>query len=173
MSGRYDEKGSSTTAKTALGFGIAGTALGLMKGNNCGGGLLGNLFGGNCNDNGNACYENSPRAVYDLEQARAGNEARTELYMLEKHILPIMNKQAEMDKQIAVNGAEDKAAFTIQTLMTDAKIEKATCGVVRGQLYLNPNQMADPYTGGYNEIVSRHYPRPFGGCNDDCGHGCR
>ena len=44
MSGEFASKG---VAGTGLGFGIAGTALGLLN-NSCNGGLLGGLFGGNC-----------------------------------------------------------------------------------------------------------------------------
>lgn len=44
-------------AGSALGLGIAGTALGLMNGNNCGNGLLGGLFGGN------SCYDQKVSAL--------------------------------------------------------------------------------------------------------------
>lgn len=44
MSGEFASKG---VAGTGLGFGIAGTALGLLN-NSCNGSLLGGLFGGNC-----------------------------------------------------------------------------------------------------------------------------
>lgn len=48
--GEYASKG---LAWTGLGFGLAGSVLGLSNNNcGCGGGLLGNLFGGNCNRNG-------------------------------------------------------------------------------------------------------------------------
>lgn len=36
---------SSAVGNTALGFGIAGTALGLMNNNGCGNGIFGGLFG--------------------------------------------------------------------------------------------------------------------------------
>ena len=42
--GEFASKG---VAGAGLGLGIAGTALGLLN-NNCGNGLLGGLFGGNC-----------------------------------------------------------------------------------------------------------------------------
>lgn len=48
------EYASKGVAGTGLGFGIAGTALGLLNGNGCGGGILGNLLGGNCGCNGRA-----------------------------------------------------------------------------------------------------------------------
>lgn len=42
------EYASKGVAGTGLGFGIAGTALGLLNGGGCGGGILGNVLGGNC-----------------------------------------------------------------------------------------------------------------------------
>ena len=46
---------------TGLGFGIAGTALGLLNGG--GNGILGGLFGNNC-----GCSENAPINRYELTQ---------------------------------------------------------------------------------------------------------
>lgn len=67
---------SAATGNTALGFGIAGTALGLMNGNRCGnnGGLLGGLLGGNC---GNDCYvtEREQNLAIALAQAQSREQA--------------------------------------------------------------------------------------------------
>ena len=52
------EFASKGVAGTGLGLGIAGTALGLM---NNGGGILGNLFGGN-----HCCGESAPVSRYEL-----------------------------------------------------------------------------------------------------------
>lgn len=46
--GEFASKG---VAGTGLGLGIAGTALGLLNNGGCGNGVLGGLFGGNCNRN--------------------------------------------------------------------------------------------------------------------------
>lgn len=54
------EFASKGVAGSGLGLGIAGTALGLLNGNN---GLLGGLFGNNC-----ACSENMPVSRYELGQ---------------------------------------------------------------------------------------------------------
>lgn len=43
------EYASKGVAGAGLGTGIAGLALGVLNGANCGNGLLGGLFGGNCN----------------------------------------------------------------------------------------------------------------------------
>lgn len=45
-----EEYASKGVAGTGLGLGIAGTALGILNGSNNGNGLLGGLFGGNCNN---------------------------------------------------------------------------------------------------------------------------
>lgn len=52
---------SKGIAGTGLGFGIAGTALGLLNGG--GNGILGGLFGGGAN-----CHENMPVNRYELNQ---------------------------------------------------------------------------------------------------------
>ena len=54
------EFASKGVAGSGLGLGIAGTALGLLNGNN---GLLGGLFGNNC-----GCSENMPVTRYELNQ---------------------------------------------------------------------------------------------------------
>lgn len=52
MGSPTQEYASKGVAGTGLGLGIAGTALGLLNSGNCGnGGILGNLFGGNCCNN--------------------------------------------------------------------------------------------------------------------------
>lgn len=76
VNGKSYSVGSAATANTALGFGIAGTALGLMNNGGCGnnGGLLGGLFGGNrCND----CYvtEREQNLAIALSQAQSKEQA--------------------------------------------------------------------------------------------------
>jgi hypothetical protein len=58
------EYASKGVAGSGLGLGIAGTALGLLNG---GGGLLGGLFGGNCNA---VCSENMPVNRFELDQQK-------------------------------------------------------------------------------------------------------
>lgn len=76
VNGKNYSVASSAVGNTALGFGIAGTALGLMNGGGCGnnGGLLGGLFGGNrCND----CYvtEREQNLAIALSQAQSKEQA--------------------------------------------------------------------------------------------------
>jgi hypothetical protein len=72
----YASKG---VAGTGLGLGIAGTSLGVLNAmGGCGGGLLGNLFGGNCHG---GCSENSMVNRYELglEQASAAKDSKIAL----------------------------------------------------------------------------------------------
>lgn len=76
VNGKNYSVASSAVGNTALGFGIAGTALGLMNGGGCGnnGGLLGGLLGGNrCND----CYvtEREQNLAIALSQAQSKEQA--------------------------------------------------------------------------------------------------
>lgn len=77
VNGQHYNVASAATGNAALGFGIAGTALGLMGNNRCGnGGILGGLFGGNncgCND----CYvtEREQNLAIALAQAQSKEQA--------------------------------------------------------------------------------------------------
>lgn len=46
--------------------------------------------------------------------------------------------------------------FALRKAQVDAQIADATCNVIRGVPYLSPSQMADPYTGQTNILMSRH-----------------
>jgi hypothetical protein len=137
---------ASATAKTALGLAIGGLSLaavngGLLGGNNgcdCtgnNGGLLGNLFG----NRGNSCYckekyEQGARAVTELqmlekwilpemnrtcalERFAAVSPLATEMNMLEKYIFPIMHRTCELEKESAVNKAVDEKNQVINGLL--------------------------------------------------------
>lgn len=62
-----------------------------------------------------------------------------------------------------------------QFAAADAKLEKAMCGVIKGQPYLSPSNLADPYTAGRNMIVSRNVTpvmATYGGCGSTFNTGC-
>ena len=62
-----------------------------------------------------------------------------------------------------------------QFAAADAKLEKAMCGVIKGQPYLSPSNLADPYTAGRNMIVSRSVTpvmATYGGCGSTWNTGC-
>lgn len=67
----HNEYASKGVAGTGLGLGIAGTALALLN-NNCGnGGILGNLLGGNCNNNNLAAVTAENQYVSSLQAENA------------------------------------------------------------------------------------------------------
>lgn len=67
---------SKSVAGTGLGLGIAGTALGLLNGANCGNGLLGGLFGGNgCNSNSRMGMGSELQYVSELQSKVARLES--------------------------------------------------------------------------------------------------
>lgn len=83
-----------------------------------------------------------------------------------------------LNDKIDANFALHAALVNSQFAAADAKLEKEMCGVVKGSTYLSPRQMADPYTSGYNVIMSRHVTPTvtYGSCdsgwntwNSGCG----
>lgn len=180
MSRDEDKYASKGVAGTALGVGIGGLALALLNGSNCGngGGLLGGLLGGNNN----------------CEQIQRGQRAETELAMVNQYFMPTWREMCDLKSEVAVNKAVDAknqeitgllfriaenrtdAAFALNAAITEAKIERATCNVIRGVPFISPTQMADPYQAGSNVLMSRHIPycgqSSFNGCGGGCGGGC-
>ena len=75
VNGQSYNVGSAAATNTALGFGIAGTALGLMNNNGCGNGILGGLFGGNCNNNNYHVTEREGALALALSEARSKEQA--------------------------------------------------------------------------------------------------
>ncbi|WP_303173892.1 hypothetical protein [uncultured Desulfovibrio sp.] len=150
-----DDYASKGVAGTGLGLGIAGTALALLAGanNNGGGGFLG-LFGGG---------GNNWQMQYALEN--------------ERRLGRMEAVQAATATAVEKDARFDNARFDWMRRETDYEIEAKTCRFIPGKLFLSPNEMADPYEGGRNVIVSRHYNgegrcgySPCGGYN--AGYGC-
>lgn len=130
------EYASKGVAGAGLGLGIAGTALGLLSGGNCGygNGLLGNLFGGNCGCNGaragaelqfvsglqaeNAMLKaenySDKTSLESYKQSVADNkELRTEMYAF---IKPLADEAAQNRVNIATLQAELKCCCEKQEL---------------------------------------------------------
>lgn len=137
-----------------------------------------------------------------LEKETAVNPLLMEREMVDKWILPLMTRTSNLEKEIAVNEAKDQKDQVIQQLMfqlaeqntnakfnalqsktdaefvlnralTKAEIDAATCNVIRGVPYINPSQMADPYHGGSNFLMTRHLTTvPAVATYNDCGCGC-
>ena len=80
-----------------------------------------------------------------------------------------------LDSKIDSNFKLRDAIVDGQFAAADAKLEKAMCGVIKGQPYLSPSNLADPYTSGRNMIVSRNVTpvlATYGGCGstfNSCG----
>lgn len=79
MDGMSYNVASSGTGNTALGLGIAGTALGLI--NNGG---LGGILGGGWNNGG--CSENTPVNRYELNMAREADSLKAENALLRSQV---------------------------------------------------------------------------------------
>lgn len=66
-----------------------------------------------------------------------------------------------------------------QFAAADAKLQQSMCGVIKGTPYLSASQLADPYTSGYNVLMSRHVTpvvATYGGCGSTWntgGCGCQ
>ena len=214
------KKESSTTAKTALGLGIAGLAVGLLSGaSNCGngrrnncGGLLNGLFG-------NGCCENDELVTYRAAMYDQGRKAEAELAVVNTYFIPTWKELCDLRQEVAVNRtsnekdqqittllfqlAEQKAqcccdkvntkidytsiiakrdtdcnferlnskvdsAFIIEAQRTDAKICEATKNMVRGNVYLSPTSLANPYGASTDYLVSRTVT-PAGRCGGYSG----
>lgn len=113
---------SAGVGGTGLGLGIAGTALGLLNGGNCNGGILGNLFGGCGNGCGGNLATHDSRVISALESELA--KEKSERYAdsigiaTYKEAIALSNKNddkinanykelaqafAALDKQVAVD----------------------------------------------------------------------
>lgn len=115
VNGQHYNVASAATANTALGFGIAGTALGLMNGNRgCGnnGGLFGGILGGN--NCGNNCY------VTDREQN-----------------LAIALAQAQSREQSLSLAREEDAKIADVLKQTNAGLIEVANGVSRNDVRLS------------------------------------
>lgn len=87
-------------------------------------------------------------------------------------------RQLASDTTCAYNRLDSKidAAFVVNNLETDAKICEATKYMVKGNVFLSPTHLADPYSAGTNVIMSRHvFPQATNFCNSgwsNWGTGC-
>ena len=129
---KYASKG---VAGSGLGFGIAGTALGLLNGGL--GNILGGSWGGNC-----GCSENTPVNRYELnlQQEIAAKDAR--IGLLESNIYTdqkITDTYAALNGQINALAAEVRANKDAQTAVNMEQavyngVNTATLNCLQGQV---------------------------------------
>jgi len=84
-------------------------------------------------------------------------------------------RQLSSDTDCAYKRLDSKidGAFIINNLETDAKICDSTKYMVKGNVYLSPKSMADPYEAGTNILMSRHvYPAYSSGWTNWGSCGC-
>lgn len=144
------EYASKGVAGSALGIGIGALALELLRG-----GALGNILGGNCSNGCNHGHGHGEveRRLACLEAATAATAVATV-------------KNEELDRQRS----------HYEGIITRLEIKNADCYNIKGKPMMCPEQMADPYHGGDNYLVTRHvngYPRGYDGRDGRDGHnGC-
>lgn len=137
--GDYASKGM---AGTALGLAIAGTTLGVGNSScGCGGGLLGNLFGGGCNNHMQQRMSDLESENARLKAEKYSDQVAKEVYMqslsdnkelrneLYAFIKPLADEAAANKVNLATLAAEQKCCCEKQALqaeITAGKINEAT-----------------------------------------------
>ena len=122
-------------------------------------------------------------AIYDKlssqDQCNYDRLAAANQYTYDRLAADTICNFQRLDAKIDSNFNLRDAIVDGQFAAADARLEKAMCGVIKGQPYLSPSNLADPYTSGRNMIVSRNVTPVFatyGGCsstfNTGCGCGC-
>lgn len=118
-----DEKKSSSTAKTALGLGIAGLSLAAVNGGLFGngdgygnGGILGGLFG------------NNGRNARTDDIIAHGRKAQTELDVVNHYMIPTWHELCELKKEVAVNRAVEMKNQEINHLLFKRAEEQSFAG---------------------------------------------
>jgi len=96
--------------------------------------------------------------VYELNKLERGNKAEIELDMLNRYLLPMQNEICNLKTNDAVFAATAPFRDALLHNSFNANIDRATCHTIQGRTMMMPNQMADPYHGAYNELVSRRTP---------------
>ena len=134
-------------AGTGLGLGIAGTALALLQrsGNGNGNGVegvLGSLFGGN-NYAAPGGFAARTQVAYDFAIAEKVSKLEAEFTGL----------KVALAKDAEIAGLKDQLATSNMLRYVDDK----TCGMMKGEPFLSPRQMADPYMG-QRQVISTHAP---------------
>lgn len=121
--GDYASKG---VAGTGLGLGIAGTAIGLLNSNNCGGGILGGLFGNNCNCNNRLGFGAELQYVSQLQAENA--MLKSENYS-DKVAKEVYQQTLADNKQLRQDIRDE---LVLREQISDGKIAQLACQVNNG-----------------------------------------
>ena len=185
----YTRKGQGNLNTVLGAIGTAG-AVGLMNGN--GGGILGNLFGGNCNYNCNS--DSMPVTRYDMGLIQSNNALASENSLLkadkytdqkfadlnDRYSARFTNIEAQLAAQ-AVHNAKVEGSFALAEADLRAakselygairnEAEKRCCGDNAIVTYANatfyPKMVADVTTGTTTTAQMTYNPIP------DCGTCC-
>lgn len=128
-----NEYASKGVAGTGLGLGIAGTALALLNNNGCcnGGGLLGNLLGGNrcsCGNNMAAFAESQYVSQLQAENARLKSENYSDKVAKEVYAQSLADNRTLRDEVMAfIKPLADEAVNNRVNLATLAAEQKCCC----------------------------------------------
>jgi len=171
------EYASKGVAGTGLGLGIAGTALALLSGSGNGNGILGRIFGGNCNnncENNGCCGGNTPVNRFELNQSQEiailAERNYTDEKIIEAYKQSVADNKvlsdrmrdqnettnkalAELDKQTALN----KQANDYNFLLVNREFE-----CIKGTI----NKLSDRVDAITKEVVplTAICPQPLSGC---------
>ena len=149
------EWASKGVAGSGLGLGIAGTALGVLNSSNCGGGLLGGLFGnGNCQANQISMLQSEigqlkAEKYSDQSIANVYTALRSEVQtlsdrLLEKYINPIavevsqvQVRDARMEEQIKCLQKTQELENRLIRSELNNRIDQCCCAATNGITALN------------------------------------
>ena len=187
----YERKAASpAVAGSGLGLGIAGTSLGILNAmGGCGGGLLGNLFGGNCNA---TCNENVLVNRYEAAQSAKIAELETQVALRDANTftdqkLATMNDrynerfrniEAELARNAVKQQAVDDSIMLVNERLECCKtnimerlcreIDDRKCGDNTIVTYANatfyPKMVADVTTGTTTTAQPTYNPLPISCC---------
>ena len=180
------EFASKGVAGTGLGLGIAGTALGILNGSNNGNGLLGGLFGGNCNNAntlaGLGAVAELGKKDAEIAQLKAEkyadnvgiNTFKEVLGMIEKKddkyskLFEDLNKEA-VDNRVRlaqlgceVEGVKKDLTYTYNLLnnKVDNAIAMANCQFVPWAKRIDGNLLCPEKMDKYNSWTAPTEPKP-------------
>lgn len=165
----YDVKVPSSgqvALNTVLGsVGTAG-ALGILNGNGCGGGILGNLFGGNCNNNG--CNTMVNRYELAMQNEIAAKDSKIALleaniYGDQKLLEVYKYFDGKLAEQAVLNERVSNSLVALQSNI-EREAERRSCADNAMVTYMNatfyPKMVADVTTGTTTTAQTLYNPLP-------------